>query len=123
MGEKMRVLLADDTEDMRLMMRVVFEADGRFEVVGEAEDGSQAIDLCEELRPDAVLLDLRMPVMAGDEALPHLRDTCPEAAIVVFTAHASDSTLDVLIAAGASAVVSKSARPSAVVETVARAAR
>ena len=56
-----RLLIADDEEDMRLLMRVVFSRDDRFEVVGEAVDGRDAVDLCARLQPDALILDLRMP--------------------------------------------------------------
>ena len=118
---KLRVLLADDTDDIRMLLRVTFEVDGRFTVVGEAADGRQAVDLCAELAPDAILLDLRMPEMTGDEALPLLRENCPEAAIVVYTAHVADADIDALCDAGATDVVSKSIPPSAVVQRVAEA--
>jgi CheY-like chemotaxis protein len=85
-GPKVRVLLADDLSDIRLVMRLLFEADGRAEIVGEATDGAQAIDLARELRPDAVVLDLRMPGMDGVEALPLIRAASPGTVIVALSA-------------------------------------
>ena len=65
----MRVAIADDEEDMRVLVRVALETDGRFAVVAEATDGQEAVAACEAEQPDALLLDLRMPTMTGDEAL------------------------------------------------------
>ena len=114
MRDKVRVVLVDDNDDLRLLVRVGLEADGRFEIVGEAADGSEAIEVCEQLRPDAVVLDLLMPVMTGDQALPILQASCPETAVVVFTAHAESGRIHALIAEGAAAVLSKTSPPAAV---------
>ena len=86
-----RVLLVDDHPDIRLLVRIGLEADGRFEVVGEAADGQEAIDALrpdsETGCPDAVLLDLAMPVMDGLEALPLILERCPATRVVVFSAN------------------------------------
>lgn len=85
-----RVLLVDDHPDIRLLVRIGLQADGRFEVVGEAADGQEAIDaLCPDGTgcPDAVLLDLAMPVMDGFEALPLILERCPDTRVVVFSAN------------------------------------
>ena len=76
-GGKVRVLLVDDLSDIRLVMRLLLEADGRAEIVGEAADGAEAVRLAAELQPDAVVLDLRMPGMDGVAALPLIRDASP----------------------------------------------
>ena len=83
---KVRVLLVDDLSDIRLVMRLLLEADGRVEVVGEAADGAEAARLAGELRPDAVVLDLRMPGMDGVSALPLIRDAAPGAVVVALSA-------------------------------------
>jgi DNA-binding NarL/FixJ family response regulator len=83
--EAIRVLVCDDVEDVRLLLRHALELAG-IQVVGEAGDGAQAIELARRLRPDVVLLDLAMPVMSGAEALPHLRSSVPEARVVVLSA-------------------------------------
>lgn len=68
-----RVLLADDAEDLRFLIRVALETDGRFEIVGDASDGTQAIELLERERPDVVVLDMAMPEMDGLEVLTEMR--------------------------------------------------
>ena len=83
---KVRVLLVDDLPDIRLVMRLLLEADGRAEVVGEAADGAEAVRLTGELRPDAVVLDLRMPGMDGVAALPLIRDAAPGTVVVALSA-------------------------------------
>jgi two-component system response regulator YesN len=68
-----RVALADDAEDMRFLVRFTLEADGRFDVVGDAEDGAEAIDLLEREKPDALVLDMAMPKMDGLEVLAEMK--------------------------------------------------
>jgi chemotaxis response regulator CheB len=68
-----RVLVVDDSPQIRDLVRYNLEADGRFDVVGEAEDGERAIRLAAELQPDAVVLDVAMPKMNGLDALPLIR--------------------------------------------------
>src|SRR3954468_953312 len=85
-GRKVRVLLADDLPDIRLVMRLLLEADGRVEVVGEATDGAEAVAMAKELHPDAVVLDLRMPGMDGVEALPLIRNAAPGIVVVALSA-------------------------------------
>ena len=87
---RVRVLLVDDHPDIRLLVRIGLEADGRFEVIGEARDGREAVDaVCtgEGGCPDAVLLDLAMPVMDGMEALPLILECCPNTRVIVFSAN------------------------------------
>src|SRR5437764_13270320 len=83
---KVRVLLADDLPDIRLVMRLLLEADGRAEIVGEAADGTEAVRLASELHPDVVVLDLRMPGMDGVSALPLIRDASPGTVVVALSA-------------------------------------
>jgi CheY-like chemotaxis protein len=83
---KVRVLLVDDLPDIRLVMRLLLEADGRVEVVGEAADGAEAVRLTGELHPDAVVLDLRMPGMDGVAALPLIRGAAPGTVVVALSA-------------------------------------
>jgi CheY-like chemotaxis protein len=85
-GGKVRVLLVDDLSDIRLVMRLLLEADGRAEVVGEASDGAEGVRLAAELHPDAVVLDLRMPGMDGVAALPLIRDAAPGTVVVALSA-------------------------------------
>ena len=81
----LRVLLVDDTADFRALMRTYLERTGDFEVVGEAEDGLQALDMARDLQPEVVLLDIAMPVMDGLQALPEIRVHCAQAAVVMLS--------------------------------------
>lgn len=103
----LRVLVVDDTADIRFLLRLTLERDGRFEVVGEAGDGAEAIVAAARLRPDVVLLDLAMPVMDGLEALPQIRAQSAESKIVVLSGfNAREMSADAL-ARGASSYLEK----------------
>jgi CheY-like chemotaxis protein len=84
-----RVLVVDDEEDVRLLLRMQLESNG-FEVAAEAVDGEQALQACRVELPDAVILDLLMPVVNGFEAIPRLRREFPNLPIVAYTAVAGD---------------------------------
>jgi DNA-binding NarL/FixJ family response regulator len=80
-----RVLLTDDDPHIRALLRAQLESDDRFIVIGEAENGSVAVGMASELRPDAIVLDLAMPVMDGLEALPLLRLIDPKVKLAVLS--------------------------------------
>jgi len=103
-SSKVRVLLADDLADIRLVMRLLLEADGRAVVVGEASDGAEAVRLAGELRPDAVVLDLRMPGMDGVKALPLIREASPGTVVVALSALPVSPMTDRAISLGATYV-------------------
>jgi two-component system, chemotaxis family, protein-glutamate methylesterase/glutaminase len=86
-----RVLVVDDTPSVRNLVKIILGADPDFTVVGEAADGAQAIQMTQRLRPDAVVLDIAMPVLDGIEALPHLQAINPGCNIVLFSAEDSTS--------------------------------
>jgi CheY-like chemotaxis protein len=106
-GGPLRVLLVDDTDDIRLLLRVTLGRDDRFEVVGEAADGAAAIRFVEQNGcPDAVLLDLMMPVMDGRTALPLLKELCSRLRVIVLTAKSASEVQD-LLDLGAERVLTK----------------
>lgn len=115
---KLRVVLADDTPEYRLLLKLVLEQDGRFVVVGEAADGEQAVAVATAERPDAVVLDLAMPVMDGLQAIPRIRASAPEAAVVVLSGFARGQLDRQALALGASAYVEKGEAFSKIVATV-----
>ena len=80
-----RVLLADDADDMRMLLRIALETDGRFDVVGDAADGEQALVLLEVERPDAVVLDMAMPRMDGLEVLTEMKLRGYESKVLAFS--------------------------------------
>ena len=86
----LRVIVADDEPDVRLLLRLQLQGVPGIEVVGEVGDGVQALELCRELQPDAIVMDLLMPKMMGIEAIEHLRRELPDVGIVAYTATAGD---------------------------------
>jgi DNA-binding NarL/FixJ family response regulator len=113
--ERCRTLLVDDADDLRQMIRSVLERSGRYEVVGEAADGHEAIAAAtaHSAQLDLVLLDLSMPRMDGLEALPHLRRAAPEARVVVFSGFAEARTAEAARRAGAHLYLEKGLAPDA----------
>ena len=106
-----RVLVVADDADVRLAVRVHLEFEG-FDVVGEAGDGAEAIRLARELRPDVVVLELEVPVIAGLEAIPAIRREAPHARIVVLS---SPEGREVALLRGGHAYLSKPFDPEALV--------
>lgn len=84
----MRVLIADDQSFMRIVLRRILEAEGDIRVIGEAENGAEAVKLAHELKPDAVTMDVEMPVMDGLQACEEIvRDVRPRPIIIMVSAH------------------------------------
>lgn len=107
-GPGQRIVVIDDTVELREVLRLALPLGG-FEVVGEAGDGVAGIDVVRAQRPDIVLLDMAMPVMDGLEALPMIRQLCPRATIVVFSAFGSDAMAERAMAGGADGYLQKGA--------------
>lgn len=84
-GAPIRVVVADDADDLRRVVRAAVERHPHFVVVGEAADGDEAVRVAAETDPDIVLLDLDMPRVSGLEALPRLREVAPAAKVVVLS--------------------------------------
>jgi DNA-binding NarL/FixJ family response regulator len=103
------VLVVDDMEDIRTVVRLALEIDGRYEISGEAVDGVEGIAAAEELQPDIVLLDRSMPRMDGLEALPKIRAAAPNAAVILYTAESDHRVHQAAVAAGALDVMEKDA--------------
>jgi YesN/AraC family two-component response regulator len=80
-----RVVLADDTPEIRKLIRVNLELQGGFLIVGEAEDGAEAVALARAEQPDAIVLDLAMPVLDGLQAIPKIRRFSPRTKIAVLS--------------------------------------
>lgn len=102
-----RVLLVDDSEDMRLLCRIVLESDAAFEISGEAANGAEAIDAAALDRPDVIVLDIEMPVMDGFAALPRLLDLHPDVPVVMLSAGATPQRREEALRLGAHALIGK----------------
>src|SRR5947209_5224509 len=105
--ERIRVLIADDTATLRVLVRRTLEASEDFDVVGEATNGAEAVALAASLRPDLVVLDLSMPVLDGMDAIPRIRDRVPGARVVVLSELAADRVGAQAVHEGASAFLEK----------------
>ncbi|MCW7940752.1 LuxR family transcriptional regulator [Streptomyces hygroscopicus] len=106
-----RVLLVDDEPLLRMAFTMVLEAQSDMEAVGEAGDGAQAVRLARELRPDVVLMDVRMPGTDGIEATERIVAQCPEAKVLILTTFDLDEYAFAGLRAGASGFLLKNARP------------
>lgn len=106
-----RVVLADDDEDMRMLLRSALHRDGRFEVVAEVGDGDAAVEATERLAPDLLLLDLAMPGRGGLEVLPVLHAASPTTRVVVVSGFPGDRLEAVTRAGGAVGYVEKGLSP------------
>lgn len=102
----MRLFLCDDNAPYRRLARLAFERAGH-QIVGEAGNGREAIDLAPEAGADVVLLDLNMPVMNGFEALPQLRASLPRTSIVILTTGQAPDERRRAFEAGADAFIVK----------------
>jgi NarL family two-component system response regulator YdfI len=98
---RIRILIADDHRIVREGLRLILESQEGFELVGEAADGQEAVRLAEELQPDAILMDLRMPGMDGITAIQTIRGRDPKAAIVILTTYNEDDLMIRGLRAGA----------------------
>ena len=112
------MLLADDHALVRQGMAEMLSTDPGMEVVAEAANGREAVDLAREQRPDVVVLDVEMPVMSGQVALRRLLDLRPPPKVVIVTVFADESHVRELLALGASAYLSKNSSMSDLISTV-----
>ena len=104
-GERIRIAIVDDNDEVRRMLHTMLDLENRFDVVGEAADGDEAIALADS-HPDVMLLDLMMPIKDGLTALPEILASSPETKVVVFTA-AGASYAHAAMTAGAHACIEK----------------
>ncbi len=104
-----RILITDDHPVVRTGLRGMISGEPDFEVVGEAENGKEAVALANQLRPDVVLMDLRMPEMDGVTAIEHIKTEHPEIQVLVLTTYESDADILRAIETGATGYLLKDA--------------
>ncbi len=120
---KIKVLIADDHTIVREGVRMILAKERDIEVVGEAGDGRQALDLVDRLRPEVIIMDLSMPEMGGIEATKHVKERHPAVNVLALTMHEDESYVFQLLRAGASGYVLKRAAAQDLVQAVRAAAR
>ncbi len=113
-----RVLLVDDQSLIRMGFRMVLESEDELVVVGEADDGAEAVALATELRPDVVIMDVRMPGMDGITATERIAELLPGVRVLIVTTYDLDEYAFAGLRAGASGFLLKSARPAELVRAV-----
>ena len=111
------VLIVDDTKFMRMLLKNILKADGH-EIVGEAEDGVQAIDKYKKLKPDLVTMDIVMPNLGGLDALKGIMREDPEARVIMCTALGQESMVKDALSSGAKGYIVKPFKKPRVLEEV-----
>ena len=117
-SNKLRVVLVDDHDLLRRGIKTMLESEADIQVVGEAADGTDVLDIVEETMPDVVLMDVIMPNKDGIEATREIKDRFPNVGVVVLSGHDEQQFVFDAVKAGASGYVLKSADLEEVVETV-----
>jgi two-component system, chemotaxis family, chemotaxis protein CheY len=102
-----RIVIVDDEPDLRLLLRTMLHLDHRIQIAGEAGDGGEALARYEELQPDVVVLDQRMPVMSGLEVAERILAQNPDQRVILFTAFLDETTTARARALGIASVMAK----------------
>jgi len=113
-----RVLIADDHRLFRLGLRQACESAGDFEVVGEAEDGQEAVELARRCQPDVVLMDIQMPILDGVEATRRIVENAPSVRVIMLTIYRRDRYVFEAIKAGARGYLLKDVDEGELLEAV-----
>jgi two-component system response regulator NreC len=113
-----RVLIIDDHAVVRAGMRMLLESDRELEIVGEGENGQDAVRLARELTPDVILMDVTMPVMDGVQATKQIKDAASAPAVLALTIHEGPDYFFQMLQAGASGYVPKRAAPGELLRAI-----
>ena len=110
-ADRIRVMVVDDHPIVRSGLRDVLEASGRFEVVGQAGDGEEAVRTVEELKPDVIVMDVIMPGKDGIDACREIMELLPDTRVMMLTASTEEDAVIEAVAAGATGYLQKFSRP------------
>jgi len=102
-----KIILADDYDAIRKAQRGILETEPDFEIVGEARNGREVIQLVEQSQPDIVITDINMPEVNGTEVVRWLRRSYPEVKVIAFSSHAEEGYVLAMLKSGASGYVLK----------------
>ncbi|MCI0457346.1 MAG: response regulator transcription factor [Gemmataceae bacterium] len=115
---KLRILLADDHAVVREGLKVLVNAQGDMQVIGEAADGRTAVQKAMELRPNVVVMDMSMPELNGARATEQLKDACPHIKVLALSVHEDRSYWQQFLEAGASGYVLKRAAAADLIQAI-----
>lgn len=115
---EIRLLLVDDHEVVRTGLRMLLESQTEMKIVGEASNGAEAFELCNQLRPDVVVMDLTLPDTSGIEITRRIKQTMPQVNVVALTIHEDQEYFFEMLKAGASGYVPKRAAPDELVSAI-----
>jgi DNA-binding NarL/FixJ family response regulator len=113
-----RVLIVDDHAVVRNGLKTVLRIYDDLEVVGEASNGKEAVDLCRQVRPDVVLMDLMMPIMDGAEATKAIRQRCPQMQVIALTSFKEKELVQGALEAGAIGYLIKNVSTEELVDAI-----
>ena len=113
-----RVMIVDDHQMVREGLKVLLSTYPDIEVVGEAADGAEAVDLCPAVRPDVVLMDVMMPVMDGAEATAKIKAAFPHVRVIALTSFVDHDYVTKTLDAGAISYLLKDARPDVLTQAI-----
>jgi NarL family two-component system response regulator LiaR len=116
--DKIRIIIADDHHVVREGTRELLQKENDLEVVGEAVDGEEAVQLVKDLKPDVAIIDVSMPKLNGIEATKQIKEISPGTAVLILTAYDYDQYVFALLEAGAAGYLLKDVRGQEVIEAV-----
>jgi two-component system response regulator NreC len=120
---KIRLLLVDDHAVVRMGLRMLLDGEPDFDIVGEADSASEAINRIAQLNPEVVLMDIHLPDFSGIEATREIKRIYPETSVIALTIHESEEYFFKMLEAGASGYVPKRAAPEELKTAIRAAAR
>ncbi len=118
MSEPIRVLIADDHDVVRAGLKAAVQAQAEFAVVGEARDGVEAVRQAHALRPDLVVMDVRMPKLSGIEACRDIRAELPPTQVLILTSYGDEKAVMAAILAGASGFMLKDVQVAQLIDAM-----
>jgi DNA-binding NarL/FixJ family response regulator len=117
-----RIVIADDHAVVRQGLKMFLLDDPEFDVIGEAQNGAEALKLAHDLKPDVILMDLLMPVMDGITAIGHVRRECPDTEVIALTSVLEDASVVGAVRAGAIGYLLKDTQADELIRSIKAAA-
>lgn len=107
MQDKTRILMVEDHKLLRVGLKAIFEEYPNLEIIGEAENGKQAVKMATELKPDVILMDIGLPEMDGIQATRKIKEMYPDMKVIILTSHTDENEVNQALDAGANAYAMK----------------